>query len=235
MKYGYIYKIHNIINGKEYVGQTKDTVEMRWRKHIDNAKNNPYKQVITQAIAKYGEENFLIEEIAKCPVEDLDKWEIFYIKKYDTFQNGYNMTLGGNGSYNKVKPELVEQIIWEALNSETNYTLIAKKLGVSDKTVAKILKLSNIKIKRRVANRNIENLRQNWGRHNENLIVNLCPVKIEELDKEFNSMLECARFLIDNNYTKTDNEFYVLKSISRATSNKDYGRNTYLGFHINKI
>ena len=74
MAFGYIYLITNKINKKQYVGQTGISIEERWRKHIDNSKNCPNKQIITMAIAKYGQENFSIEELAKCPLEDLDIW-----------------------------------------------------------------------------------------------------------------------------------------------------------------
>lgn len=236
MEYGFIYMITNNINKKQYIGQTKDTIEMRWRKHIDNAKNNSHKQVITQAISKYGIENFKIEEIARCPIEDLNQWEIYYIKKYDTFQNGYNMTPGGNNIYNETKPEIVAQILYEANNSITNMSIIAKKVGVSDKTVAKILKLNHTTIKNRIKynNVNIDNIKPHMGKHTDNL-TQPCPIRVVELNRTFDSMLECAKFFIDNGYSKTDNEFNVMKSISRATANKDYGRNTYLGFHIEKI
>ncbi len=36
--YGYIYKISNIINGKVYIGKTEKTIEERWSKHLENAK-----------------------------------------------------------------------------------------------------------------------------------------------------------------------------------------------------
>jgi hypothetical protein len=41
-------------------------------------------------------------------------------------------------------------------------------------------------------------------------------IKIEELNLEFNSLIDCARWLIENGYPSTDNEIYVQKSISRV-------------------
>ena len=83
---GIIYKITNKVNGKSYIGQTRYTIEFRWKQH-QHKKDNTY---FHNAIHKYGIENFSIEILEKCDIEDLNSREIFYIAKYDTFVNGYN-------------------------------------------------------------------------------------------------------------------------------------------------
>ena len=92
---GFIYKITNKVNGLSYIGQTRKSVEFRWRQH----KNSKDCYDLHKAIREYGEDNFEITTLIECEVEELDKWEIYYIAKYNTFRNGYNMTLGGY-SYN---------------------------------------------------------------------------------------------------------------------------------------
>lgn len=237
MEYGYIYKVTNTVNGKVYVGQTKDTVEIRWKKHLDNAKNNPDKQIICKAMSKYGVDNFNVEEICRVPFEDLDFFEVYYIKKYDSFQNGYNMTPGGYVPSNYHTEEQALAIIKLAQGDEkTNIKKIAEEVGISTKAVSKFLKKYDIQILNHESGSrgNVENLRPYFGQHLENLVQPL-PVRVVELDKSFKSLIECAAYLIDNNYTKTKNERNVMKSISRAMSNNGYGRNTYLGFHFEKL
>lgn len=236
MKNGFIYIIENDINDKVYIGQTKTSIEERWKKHINNSKNCPNKQVITMAMNKYGIQHFTIRLLVSAPADDLDFLEVYYIKKYDSFQNGYNMTLGGNNTSTSIPEECIRKIIILALTTKTNYTKIAKEVNVSDTTVRKILKRYDIEIKDRFTESkgNINNLQPHWGKHNDNL-VKPCPVRIKELDKSFDSLLECANFLVNNNYTKTKNVFYVMKSISRVLSNKDYSRKTYLKFHLEKL
>ena len=58
---------------------------------------------------KYGIENFNIEEVKKieCQTKDilnscLNKIEIMFIEKYDTYENGYNLTIGGKQSIKKI-------------------------------------------------------------------------------------------------------------------------------------
>lgn len=89
---GFIYKVTNKVNGKSYIGQTRNTVEFRWRQHY-KAKDNKY---FHRAIAKYGKDNFTVETLEECDVEKLNDREIFYIAKYNTFSNGYNLTKGGS-------------------------------------------------------------------------------------------------------------------------------------------
>ena len=95
---GYIYKITNKINGKVYIGQTKKTIEERFQEHLKKAKihTNRY---LYDAMNKYGYENFIVSQIEKCPDNNLDEREIFWIAFYQSNNKlyGYNMTAGGGG------------------------------------------------------------------------------------------------------------------------------------------
>ena len=100
MNIGYIYLITNKVNGKKYVGQTLMSVHARWLKHCSVARTQSNATGIDGAIRKYGEQNFIVETIKECPIAELDKWEIYYIQYYETYQGdnadkGYNITLGG--------------------------------------------------------------------------------------------------------------------------------------------
>ncbi len=90
---GFIYKVTNKVNNKVYIGQTRYTVEFRWKQHIHKQDNCHFHN----AIKKWGIENFIVETLEKCDVDLLDSREIFYIAKYNSFKQGYNSTLGGGG------------------------------------------------------------------------------------------------------------------------------------------
>lgn len=93
-----IYYIKNKLNGKMYIGQTIHTLKYRMYRHVQKVKqNNPCK--LYQAIRKYGWENFEINVLCECSSKDeLDEKETYYINYYDTYKNGYNMTLGGDSN-----------------------------------------------------------------------------------------------------------------------------------------
>ena len=104
-----IYKIQNLINGKIYIGQSVH-IKARFNAHKSEARNGNTRPLYN-AIRKYGVENFSFEVIEECSEEKLNEREIYWIKKYDSFHNGYNLTPGGNESY-KVDIDLIYSL-WD--------------------------------------------------------------------------------------------------------------------------
>lgn len=96
---GYIYQIINKSNNKRYIGKTND-IERRLKRHYIDLKNNNHHSIeLQRAFNKYGKDNFEIkyDVFEKITQEQLAQKEMEYIKKYDSYQNGYNETLGGQG------------------------------------------------------------------------------------------------------------------------------------------
>lgn len=89
-----IYKITNKINGKSYIGSSIN-IEIRYGKH------KRYETTIGKTIKKEGIENFEFTIIEECTIEELEEKEKYYIKIYDSYNNGYNKTLGGESHFNK--------------------------------------------------------------------------------------------------------------------------------------
>lgn len=90
-----IYQIRNIINDKKYIGLSKNC-ENRFKKHKRLLKNNKHENIKLQnAWNKYGEQNFVFSIIEETNSKDLEKKEIFYIKKNNSIDDGYNILEGG--------------------------------------------------------------------------------------------------------------------------------------------
>lgn len=139
---GFIYKITNKVTGKSYIGQTRYTVEFRWRQH-QHKKDNTY---FHNSIRKHGIENFIVETLENCEYKDLNSREIFYIAKYDTFRNGYNMTLGGDGTKRLLLDDKYDEITALYLSGFSS-NKIATIYNVDKATIVKILKSLNVKIR----------------------------------------------------------------------------------------
>lgn len=91
----FIYVITNDVNGKQYVGQTVRSIEERFKEHLDDSRRLDYP--LYRAMNKYGIEHFSTKQLEECSIEELNDREIFWIKKLNTYYNGYNATLGGGG------------------------------------------------------------------------------------------------------------------------------------------
>lgn len=92
-----IYKISNLINDKVYIGQTIESLSKRWKRHTWTSTKKRNAMAITNAIIKYGEENFIIEKIDDATsLEELNNKEEYYISTYNSLSpNGYNLQTGG--------------------------------------------------------------------------------------------------------------------------------------------
>lgn len=99
MKLSCIYKITNSITSKVYIGKTCEKVERRFNNHLSMARGSYCNTHLYNAIRKYGEDNFSVEIIADSIPEFLvNAYESYWIKHYNSYVNGYNSTLGGDGS-----------------------------------------------------------------------------------------------------------------------------------------
>lgn len=135
---GKIYIIKNIINDKVYIGQTIQSIERRFNKHKSDYKLKKYDTKLTRAFNKYGIENFYVELLEENIEENfLDEKEIFWIKKYDSYNNGYNSTLGGQrkNSPSKYDRDIIKDL-WEQGFSSGD---IREKIKIPADTLSDIL------------------------------------------------------------------------------------------------
>ena len=92
----YIYKIINDINDKVYIGKTELPIEQRFKQHcLDAFKVSGEQRPLYNAMQKYGTKHFSIELIEKTEIPE--QREQFWIKFYNSYIEGYNATLGGDG------------------------------------------------------------------------------------------------------------------------------------------
>lgn len=93
---GYIYKIRNVLNNRIYIGQTTRQPQNRFEEHLATSRQKGKKTPLHRAM-KRNPSMFQLEIIEECKNDDLDSREIYWIAKYDSYNNGYNATIGGKG------------------------------------------------------------------------------------------------------------------------------------------
>lgn len=162
--YGIIYKIENTINNKVYIGQTTQKRGFKGRyEHRGNGiervynyhknrknKNKEYNVYLFNSIEKYGFDAFTVDEVLDTAnsLDELNEKEKYYIEKFDSFHNGYNCTLGGEGMLGYPAPsgkdnkfsmrvcqispdnELIK--IWDSLGD------IKRELGISGGAISNV-------------------------------------------------------------------------------------------------
>ena len=112
MTIGEIYIITNIQNNKVYIGQTIRPVERRFNRHISDALNNILDTHFARAIRKYGPQSFKLQVIDNAETQgELNKKEQYWIRFYDSVNQGYNEVdaiskSGGNTYQSKTEEEM---------------------------------------------------------------------------------------------------------------------------------
>lgn len=84
-----IYMHKNLVNGKVYIGQTKQNAKTRWKAGYRTSTK------FNNAIKKYGWEGFEHTIICECEDWEADLLERAFIKKYNSVESGYNLQYGG--------------------------------------------------------------------------------------------------------------------------------------------
>lgn len=112
-KFSGIYKIVQISTGIVYIGQTKMKFIKRYWHHRWKLKHNNHdNKYLQNTWNKYGENDFKFEVIHILKEhENLDELEIMYISKYDSYNNGFNLTTGGDGKNNCPMSEKAKKIV----------------------------------------------------------------------------------------------------------------------------
>ena len=144
---GFIYKITNKVNGKSYIGQTIQNVKERFYQHCATKCSQAIlNMVIHKAINKYGKSNFTIEVIEEVESTNLNDRERYWIRYYDSYNNGYNSTEGGQDGIKLFKNLDTESIVRE-YKSGKSLRKIGRLFNVDKQTIKDLLVRNNINLR----------------------------------------------------------------------------------------
>ena len=144
---GFIYKITNTINGKSYIGQTIQNVKERFYQHCATKCSKAVSNMaIHRAIKKYGKSNFTVEVIEEIDFANLNDRERYWIKYYNSYNNGYNSTKGGQDGCKSFKDLDVESIIKE-YNTGKSLRTLGTIFKVDKQTIKDLLIRHNVELR----------------------------------------------------------------------------------------
>lgn len=99
-----IYKITCNQNNKVYIGQST-SIKRRWAQHkLELKKGIHSNRYLQRVYDKYGEESFVYEILELCSSDKLNEREKFYIKLFNSFEEGFNLDHGGSDISGELNP-----------------------------------------------------------------------------------------------------------------------------------
>jgi group I intron endonuclease len=139
-----IYSIYfKEIDNKYYIGCSVD-ITRRIQEHIYKLSNNKHTNYRLQKEYNDGSTP-IFSIIEETTVDQLYKQEEFWIKEFDSFNNGFNLTAGGTGTGHgsehpsaKHAKAVYISVLRELVYTNKSSHTISKELGVSFDTVRKI-------------------------------------------------------------------------------------------------
>ena len=147
---GIIYLITCKVTDKKYVGLTVQSLERRWKYHVEQAKAGHIKgqESLHQAIREYGESCFDIRQIdTGTTKKGLEAKERRWIKKLKTLvPNGYNISAGGVSGGSHKKPTEVDGIRFESAGKAAEY--LAEARGISIAAAKKRISTGRIDVRK---------------------------------------------------------------------------------------
>ena len=204
-----VYVIYNDINDAKYVGCTTKSIEDRFNTHVIDSKRVKCKhRPLYVDMNKFGLEHFFIDKLEDVDESDMFVREEFWIKKLDSYYNGYNMSLGGKSRKTLDYGEII------TLYKDTTYSQkeIALSCGCSADSVRKVIS-SQFDV-------------TDWKDRNT------VGVRCVDLDIYFKSIADASRFVIENKISSSSKIENVRIAISRVLRKE---RKSAFGFRWERV
>lgn len=213
-KLAYIYIIKNDINSRVYIGKTEFSIEKRFKEHLyDSLKHRKEQRPLYRAISKYGKEHFWIEMLEECSSENASEREIYWIAKYNSYVDGYNATLGGDGKI------IIDRATILSLYDSDDFLCaseIAEKANCSIDSVKSIVK----------QHRKGVNWQQRYlhsEKSKQSLLAKPKAVYCVEEKIRFESIASAERWLIENNITSAKKSRSHISAVCKGKRKTAYG------------
>ena len=139
-----VYCWENLVNGKVYIGGAYLNFHRRHSLYLSSlARGKCHNKHLQYAWNKYGKDSFRFVIIQRCPIEEVEKWETYWIRKFNATKKGvgYNVcsvagsrlgvphTKEARRKMSLTKTGMVGTRLGAILTEETKAKIRASKLG----------------------------------------------------------------------------------------------------------
>lgn len=180
-----IYVLENIKTNKYYVGQTTQSLKKRF------CKGNNYRKCakMNEAITTYGWDSFKLKETIITDSQDkADQVERYFIGKYNSIINGYNISYGGKKHF-KLNKETKKKLSNSLKGNHNGLATEFKKGSVNKRKDTKMKLISRIKLS--IANKGKHNSPETEFTHERTSLGNNPRARaVKQYDKNYNLIKE---------------------------------------------
>ena len=211
----FIYKITNDINQKVYIGMTERTIEERFKEHCREYKQRRCeKRPLYSAMKKYGPEHFHVELVEET--NSPEEREQYWIKYYNSYKEGYNATIGGDGKSHIDNNEIEKML--EACNRLGTVVAVRQETGHDVGCISRFLKQAGIQVA----------TAQEINKERYSKQVAQCDKKTHKRLKTFNSLADAARYLQEKQISTSKDTYGIASHIGHVCKKQ---RSSAYGFY----
>jgi len=180
----FVYKITNTITNKCYIGYTNKTIESRWLEHQVEASKAKDNRKFYNAIRKYGVGTWAVDLLLETATkEEAKDKEIEFIEIYDSYNNGYNATKGGDGNNGIIMSDESNRKRSEAL----------KGIPKSAETVAKFMARTQTNETKQKISQSHFGTKKPWVKWSKDQIVKRAMTRRSLTEEQFNQIHEMRK------------------------------------------
>jgi len=214
-----VYKIENLVNGKVYIGSSKD-IYKRWNEHLNYLHNKKHHSCHLQfSWDKYGENNFKFEIVEICLNNDHITKEQYWIDFYKSYDINYGYNIRPKADLSMISEETKIKMSLKAKGSLNSQAIINDEQAIR---IINLLSSTNFSFKEiaKIENINVNIVyniyyRASWKDLSNNIIFykrnkngeNSCFSKLKEKDvlNIINRLLKeenCSTIALDYNVSE---------------------------------
>ena len=127
--------------GGKYIGQSIDIYDRKQSHEYELKGKYHFNNKLQRFVSKYGIETLSFSILMKCPESELDFWEKWFIKSFDTYKTriNFNQTPGGESGGQNLKKCILQNMKTNEIVEFPSIKEFSEKYGISPHAISSLL------------------------------------------------------------------------------------------------